>query len=97
MLVRIHVVVGILREDAALAPVLDELRQQMRSVLETALNRSRSTDLMRKDLQPDDLLLVLKMINGALTGVATITERTTAATRALDLALDGLRQQPASG
>ena len=94
MLVRIHDLVGILREDATLAPVLDELRQRMRVVLGATLDRSRASDLLRDDLRADDLLLVLNMINGALTGIASSAERTTAATRALDLAVHGLRSQP---
>jgi AcrR family transcriptional regulator len=94
MLVRIHDLVGILREDATLAPVLDELRQRMRVVLGATLDRSRASDLLRDDLRADDLLLVLNMINGALTGIASTAERTTAATRALDLAVHGLRSQP---
>jgi len=96
MLVRIHDLVGILREDATLAPVLDELRQRMRVVLGATLDRSRASDLLRDDLRADDLLLVLNMINGALTGIASAAERTTAATRALDLAVHGLRGQPAT-
>jgi AcrR family transcriptional regulator len=96
MLVRIHDLVGILREDATLAPVLDELRQRMRVVLGATLDRSRASDLLRDDLRADDLLLVLNMINGALTGIASSAERTTAARRALDLAVHGLRSQPAA-
>jgi hypothetical protein len=34
------------------------------------------------------------MVNGALVGVSTTTERTAAAGRALDIALNGLRAQP---
>jgi AcrR family transcriptional regulator len=94
MLVRIHDLLGILREDATLAPVLAELRQRMLVVLDATLDRSRASDLLREDLRADDLLLVLNMINGALTGIATAAERTTAATRALDLALQGLRRRP---
>jgi AcrR family transcriptional regulator len=94
MLVRIHDLVGILREDATLAPVLAELRQRMLVVLDATLARSRASDLLREDLRAEDLQLVLNMINGALTGIASTAERTTAATRALDLALQGLRRQP---
>jgi AcrR family transcriptional regulator len=90
MLVCIHDLVGILREDATLAPVLNELRQRMRAVLETSLESSRAVRLFRDDLQVDDLVLVLNMVNGALTGVATRAERGAAAARALDLALNGL-------
>ena len=94
MLVQIHDLVGILREDATLAPVLDELRQRMLAVLGATLERCRASELLRDDLRADDLLLVLNMINGALTGIATTAERTTAATRALDFALNGLRWYP---
>ena len=94
MLVCIHDLVGLLREDATLAPVLSELRQRMRAVLDTTLKRSRAIRLFRDDVQADDLLLVLNMVNGALAGVAARAERTTAASRALDLALNGLRHSP---
>jgi AcrR family transcriptional regulator len=94
MLVRIHDLVGILREDATLAPVLAELRQRMLVVLDATLARSRASELLREDLRAEDLQLVLHMINGALTGIASTAERTTAATRALDFALQGLRRQP---
>jgi len=97
MLVRIHDLLGILREDATLAPVLAELRQRMLVVLDATLDRSRAGDLLREDLRADDLLLVLNMINGALTGIASTAERATAATRALDLALEGLRRQTPTG
>jgi AcrR family transcriptional regulator len=94
MLVSIHDLLGILREDATLAPVLDELRQRMLAVLDAALARSRPSQLLREDLRTEDLMLALSMINGALVGIATPAERTTAATRALELALDGLRHHP---
>ena len=95
MLVRIHDLVGILREDVTLAPVLSELRQRMLVVLDAALDRSRASDLLRDDLRADDLMLVLNMINGTLSGIASTAERTAAATRALDFALHGLlRRDP---
>ena len=97
MLVRIRDLLGILREDATLAPVLAELRQRMLVVLDATLDRSRAGALLREDLRADDLLLVLNMINGALTGIASTAERATAATRALELALEGLRRQTPTG
>ncbi len=92
MLVCMHDLVGILRADTSLAPVLSELRGRMLNVLGSALERSRPAHLLREDLRAEDLLLVLSMINGALTGIATPDERSAGATRALDLALNGLRQ-----
>lgn len=97
MLVCIHDLLGILREDATLAPVLSELRGRMLSVLDAALERSRASRLLREDLRTEDLLLVLNMINGALTGIATAGERTAAASRALQLALHGLLQPTPAG
>jgi AcrR family transcriptional regulator len=94
MLVCMHELIGLLREDATLAPILDELRRRMLAVLASALDRSRGSDLVRAELDADDLMLVLKMINGALVGVSTTAERTQAAARALDVALNGLLAQP---
>jgi AcrR family transcriptional regulator len=94
MLVHIHDLLGILREDATLAPILDELRERTRAVLASSLDRSRATNRLREDVDASDLMLALKMVNGALVGVSTTTERTAAAGRALDIALDGLRAQP---
>jgi AcrR family transcriptional regulator len=94
MLVCIHDLLGILREDATLAPILNELRQRMRTVLASTLTRSRATGLLRDDVDANDLMLVLKMTNGALVGVSATTERTVAARRALDIAVNGLRKQP---
>jgi AcrR family transcriptional regulator len=94
MLVHIHDLLGILREDATLAPILDELRERTRAVLASSLHRSRATNRLREDVDASDLMLALKMVNGALVGVSTTTERTAAAGRALDIALNGLRAQP---
>ena len=91
MLVCIHDLLGILRDDATLAPILDELRRRMLAVLETALERSSAGGLVREDVDAHDLMLVLKMVNGALVGVSTTDERSAAAARALELALGGLR------
>jgi AcrR family transcriptional regulator len=95
MLVCIHDLVGILREDAALAPVLDELRRRMLAVLGSTLERSRPVAVLREEIQAEDLMLVLNMINGALTGIARSDERSAAASRALDIALGGLLVEPA--
>jgi len=91
MLACIHDLVAILRDEATLAPVLAELRERMRNVLEFALARSRPSAVLRADVEADDLVLVLNMVNGALGGVAASAERSAVAARALALALDGLR------
>lgn len=90
MLVCIHDILGILRNDATLAPVLAELRQRVRTVFDTTLNRSPRDPLLRADLGTDDLLLVLTMINGALSGIPTAAERDRVAARALDIAVSGM-------
>jgi AcrR family transcriptional regulator len=91
MLVSLHGIVGLLREDAVLAPVLRELRERMLTVLDGALRSSGAALGLRDDLQARDLVLVLNMITGALDGVATAAERTVTARRGLDLALNGVR------
>jgi AcrR family transcriptional regulator len=94
MLVRIHDLLGILRADTSLSPILDELRKRMLAVLEATLGRSRGSDMLRGGVDANDLMLVLKMINGALVGVSTADDRTAAASRALEIALYGLGHLP---
>jgi len=95
MLVCIHDLLGVLREDATLAPILVEMRESMLAVLGSTLERSRAGGLVHDDVDANDLMLILKMINGGLVGVSTIEERAAAADRALELALDGLRRPTA--
>jgi AcrR family transcriptional regulator len=92
MLVSLHDIVGLLREDAQLAPVLHALRERMRTVLDGALRSSRHRERVRDDVQVGDLVLVLNMVTGALNGVAQAPDRAAAARRALELALDGIRR-----
>ena len=93
MFVAIHDVLGMLREDAALAPVIDELRGRMRAVFERALCAAPRGDALRDDITAEDLMLVLRMINGALAGISTAADRAAAAARALELAMLGLRER----
>jgi AcrR family transcriptional regulator len=95
MLVSLHGVVGILRQDVSLAPVLHELRQRMLAVLDHALDNSRGSGELRVDLEARDLQLVLNMITGALNGIPTPAERAAAAQRALELAVTGIRRPAA--
>ena len=89
-LVEIHDLVGILRDDPALAPVLARLRARVKAALHAAFESSRREGLLRDDVDIDDLMLVLSMVNGALHGIATIRQRRSVADRALDIALRGL-------
>ena len=94
MLVSIQDLVGILRAEATLAPVLAELRARVRAVLEQTLERSRGVGVVRGDVTADDLVLVLNMVNGALGAAAGTSERPAAAARALEIALAGLLPPP---
>lgn len=91
MLVAIHDLLGILREDVALAPILDGLRAGVHAALARALARSAAP--LRAGLDADDLMFVLKMVNGALVGVSATAERRHAAQQALDIAVNGLRER----
>jgi AcrR family transcriptional regulator len=90
MLVSLHDVVDILRQDTTLAPVLHELRQRMLAVLETTLRNSGNGPRLRDDVGAHELQLVLNMVHGALAGIAAPAERSAAARRALEFALDGI-------
>ena len=95
MLVCIQDLLGILRNDETLAPILDEIRRRMLVVLETTLERSRAAGCpLREDLDAADLMLILKMVNGTLVGVADPEERAATAGRALGVALHGVSQPP---
>jgi AcrR family transcriptional regulator len=92
MLVCIHDLLGILREDATLAPILNELRASMMAVLETTLWGGGGGAARRPGRDASDLAFVLKMLSGALVGVSTADERAKAVRRALEIATNGLRQ-----
>ena len=90
MVVALHDVVGILRQDTALAPVLHELRQRMLAVFEATLQGSPAAPRLRDGVGAPDAQLVLNMVHGALAGIAVPAERCAAARRALDFALNGI-------
>jgi len=91
MLVCIQDLLGILRDDESLAPILDEIRRRVLVVLQASLERSRAAGFpLREDLDAADLMLVLKMVNGTLVGVADADERAATAGRAIGVALHGL-------
>jgi AcrR family transcriptional regulator len=94
MLVCIHDLLGILLSDESLAPVLRDLRESVRAVLAATLERSRAAGVVRDGVQADDLMVVLKMVNGALVGVSSATDRALAAAQALEIAVNGLRATP---
>jgi AcrR family transcriptional regulator len=95
MLVCIQDLLGILRDDETLAPILDEIRRRMLVVLQASLARSRAGGCpLREDLDAADLMLILKMVNGTLVGVANPNERAATAGRALGVALHGVYQPP---
>ena len=91
MLVSIQDIVAILRSDAALAPLLAELRARVRIALDGTLAAARAARIVGNEVETDDLVLVLQMVNGAVSGLASERERAATAARALELALDGLR------
>lgn len=93
MLVSMHEVIRVVRDEAGLAPVLCELRKRMLTVLHETLRRSRAAEGIHDDVDASDLVLVLNMVNGALAGISSPADRAAAARRALALALDGIRDR----
>ncbi len=93
MVVSLHDVVDILRQDTALAPVLHELRQRMLAVFEATLQGSPTAPPLRDGVGAPDVQLVLNMIHGALAGIAAPAQRSAAARRALDFALSGITER----
>jgi AcrR family transcriptional regulator len=66
------------------------LTDRTRELLAPRLEAAREARRVRDDLTVEDLLIVLAMVDGALTAAAERGERETAARRAFEIALDGL-------
>jgi AcrR family transcriptional regulator len=76
-----------LRRRSGVAPHVGE---RFLAIIETPLRRARRARLVRDDLRPADVLLVLDMIGGA--AIATWPQQPTGReSRVLELLLDGLR------
>jgi AcrR family transcriptional regulator len=70
------------------------LTERVRDLFAPRLEAARAAGLVRDDLTPDDVIVVLSMIDGAMAPLRDRGEREAVAMRAFEIALDGLRMRP---
>jgi AcrR family transcriptional regulator len=88
--VQFHGLADVLRGQPGEEPDLDRLRQRLTDLLRKPLRQAKAAGTIRRDLTPDDVILVAAMIEGALFKANSRSDYGTAASRALTLIVDGL-------
>jgi AcrR family transcriptional regulator len=71
-----------------------KLTERVRDLFAPRLAAAQAAGLVRPDLTPDDLTIVLGMVDGPIAGLRDRAEREAVATRAFEIAIDGLRLRP---
>jgi AcrR family transcriptional regulator len=92
-----HALIDCLNQDGNRTSRLEEPRKRLTNLLRRPLRDAKAAGTLRRDLTTDDVLLVLIMIDGALTSSTNRRRQATAAARALTLVLDGLRPGAVTG
>jgi AcrR family transcriptional regulator len=70
------------------------LTERVRELFAPRLEAARAAGLVRLDLTPDDLTIVLAMVDGPIAPLRDRDERAAVAARAFEIAIDGLRLRP---
>jgi AcrR family transcriptional regulator len=71
--------------------LVQQLTERVRVLFAPRLEAARAAGLVRPDLNVDDLTIVLGMIDGPIASLRDRAERETVASRAFEIAIDGLR------
>jgi AcrR family transcriptional regulator len=88
---RFHGLVDCLRDSSGEKPAEMELfKQRFVALIKTTLRDAKAAGALRRDATLDDILLVVAMVEGALSKADGPSGRAAAAARALALTLDGL-------
>jgi AcrR family transcriptional regulator len=74
--------------------LVQRLTERVRVLFAPRLEAARAAGLVRADLTVDDLTIVLGMIDGPIAALRDRAERHTVASRAFEIAFDGLRLRP---
>ena len=88
--VHLYAVSELAREDACVGSQLERDRQRVAQLMKRPLREAKAAGTLRRDMSLDDVFLVLLMARGAMERTHGIAARASAASRALNLALDGL-------
>jgi AcrR family transcriptional regulator len=88
---RAQAVIGAMRVGEVEESRVERLVERTRELFAPRLEAARAAGLVRADLSLDDVMIVLAMIDGALASRADRDGREEAATRAFEIAMDGIR------
>lgn len=87
---RFHGLIDCAPESPAVNRELELLQQRLMALIKRTLRDAKAAGLVRRDLTVDDIVLLMGMVEGALSREADAAGRASAASRVLTLALDGL-------
>jgi len=83
--------IGAIRAGEVEEAQVQGLTERVRDLFAPRLEAARAAGRVRPDLTPDDVIVVVSMIDGALAPVRNRAEREAVAARAFELVTDGLR------
>jgi AcrR family transcriptional regulator len=92
--VRMHGLVGVLREGAPEQPHVAHLTGRTQRMFAAPMRAAQSAGRLRGDLVPADLLMLIGMVEGVLDEVRGPEPRAAAAHRALELIRTGIAARP---
>jgi AcrR family transcriptional regulator len=87
---RFHGLAACAQESPHVASELEPVQQRVTNLITRSLRDAKSAGLVRRDLSVDDVMLLIAMVEGALSRAPDAAGRAAAASRVLALALDGL-------
>lgn len=90
---RFHGLADCAQDSPDLASELEPLYQRLNALIKPSLRAAKAAGLVRRDLSVNDVMLLMAMVEGALSREADAAGRVAAASRVLALALDGLTPQ----
>jgi AcrR family transcriptional regulator len=83
--------IGAIRAGEVEESQVQGLTERVRDLFAPRLELARAAGIVRPDLTPDDMIVMLSMIDGAMAPLRDFEERERASARAFEIALDGLR------
>ena len=90
---RFHGLAECAQQSPEVASKLEPLQQRINVLIKRPLRDAKAAGLVRRDLKMNDVMLLIAMVEGALSREPDAAGRAAAASRVLALALDGLTAQ----
>jgi AcrR family transcriptional regulator len=91
---RMHLIAELAAEDACVGSELERCRRRLGEVFAQPLRDAKAAGTVRRDATREDILLIIRLIKGAVEDAGGPSGRAAAASRALTLVLDGLAPSP---